>query len=415
MSEHLLTEDIKNYVSRKMKPADLLAADDHLAECDLCLIKIKALAKAQNSGDFDFLQVSPKDSEHLRYQQLENYIDEQSDDIDREIADVHLKVCAACKTELNGLIEMRKLIEATLQKQILLQKPAEKSIFVQIKNFFAAGYFLRFAVAACALLLFSALMFWFTKRDTPSEIAVTSLPSNPNLPVNLTANTSENIDVNTPQNTDANLRNQSPANNKTDEFPAIYQTEVRRVLTANRLNLPAELNELNGQKGKLMSGGDESIPFALARPLGRIIQTDRPQFKWRALEGANGYVVNVYDENFNPVAKSPQIAGTNWQSNRPLTRNRIYIWQVTALKNGEEIKSPVRPAPDAKFKVLDAARTNELARLSRQYKNEHLFLGILYANAGLLDEAAGEFQKEIGKNPNSKAARKFLQDVRKLK
>jgi hypothetical protein len=39
-------------------------------------------------------------------------------------------------------------------------------------------------------------------------------------------------------------------------------------------------------------------------------------------------------------------------------------------------------------------------------------LGILYANAGLLDEAAREFQKELAKNPNSKAARKFLQDIR---
>jgi len=164
-----------------------------------------------------------------------------------------------------------------------------------------------------------------------------------------------------------------------------------------------------------MGGGSDAVPFALEAPLGKIIQTARPQFRWRALEGATGYVVNVYDANFNRVAGSPQITNTSWRIDRPLAGNKIYIWQVTALKDGQEIKSPVRPAPDAKFKVIDAAKANELARLSREYKNEPLFLGILYANAGLVDEAEREFQKEIAKNPNSKPARKFLQDVRKLK
>lgn len=161
-----------------------------------------------------------------------------------------------------------------------------------------------------------------------------------------------------------------------------------------------------------MSGGTDAVPFALETPLGKIIQTDRPQFRWRALEGATGYIVNIYDTNFNRVAGSSQIVTTNWQVDRPLARNRIYIWQVTAVKDGQEIKSPVRPAPDAKFKVIDAVKANELARLSREYKDEHLALGILYANAGLLTEAAHEFQKELAKNPNSTVARKFLRDVR---
>ena len=417
MTDHLLTDEINSYLKREMKPADLLKTDDHLAQCDACFQKAQDLEKRRGPADFDFLQASPEETEHLRYEQLENYLHEKSDDVEREIADVHLRACAACKAELNGLIEMRNLLEADLQKQILPEKSAEKSISAQLRGFFSGGNFLKIGFATIALLILVSALFLFSKRGPDStEIAVTPpSPSNLKLPAVSPDVPPANVEINALPNINANLQNKPPVEAKTNEFPPAYQTEIERVLAGNRLNLPAELNELNAQTGKLMGGGSDAVPFALEAPLGKIIQTARPQFRWRALEGATGYVVNVYDANFNRVAGSPQITNTSWRIDRPLAGNKIYIWQVTALKDGQEIKSPVRPAPDAKFKVIDAAKANELARLSREYKNEPLFLGILYANAGLVDEAEREFQKEIAKNPNSKPARKFLQDVRKLK
>jgi hypothetical protein len=417
MSEHLLTGDIKNYLQRTMQPAELLKADDHLAECDVCLKKVKDSEGAGSAADFDFLPVSSEDSEHLSYEALENYVDKKSDEIEREIADVHFQVCAGCRSELNGLIEMRGLVEADLQKQIRPEKPVEKSIGAQVKNLFSGWSLLQYGFAAAALLLLFFAAFWLTGRDSnPPEIAVTPPASNNNLPVVLTDNPPPaNNDHDTPQNNNTNLQNRPPAGNKTDEFPAIYRAEVERALAANRLTFPSELSQLGGRNGKLMGGAADAVPFALESPTGEIIQTDRPLFKWRRLEGAAGYVVNIYDTNFNRVAGSPQISATDWQIDRPLARNKIYIWQVTAIKDGQEIKSPTRPAPDAKFKVIDAAQLNELDRLSREYKNEHLSLGVLYARAGLLDEAAREFQKEISQNPNSKAAQSFLQQIRRLK
>lgn len=415
MTEHLKTDEIESYLKRKMKPAELLRADDHLAQCAACFQKMKDSEIAKSAADFDFLPDFSEESEHLSYEDLEHYADEKADDPQREIADVHLRVCEDCRTELNGLIEMRRLIEADLQKQALPETAVEKSIFAPFGDFFSRRLFLKFGFAAIALLILFSAIFLFSKRSSnPSEIAVVSpSPTNVNLPDVLPENPPANVEINAPQNDNANLQNQPPTEERTNEFPPAYQAEIERVLAANRLNLPAELNQLKGQTGKLMSGGNESVPFALETPLGKIIQTARPQFRWRALAGADGYIVNVYDANFNRVAGSQQIKNTSWQIDRPLARNRIYIWQVTALKDGQEIKSPVRPAPDARFKVVDGGKLNELTRLSREYKNEYLALGILYADAGLLDEARREFQKELAKNPNSKQARKFLQEIRR--
>lgn len=426
MSEHLTVEKIRLYLKRQMKPAELLRADDHLAGCDLCFKRIKDSLNAQKAAGFDFLQSSPEDSEHLSYKQLENYIDEKSDKIEREIADVHLQVCPDCAAEMNGLLEMRKLIDADERNQTFsLPAAGEKVKSNRIWSFFSGNYFPRFSLAALALLLVASLFgaFWLLRRQNSTEVAVTS-PSNAVQPQNLpdsaqtptviaqpNAHDAAQNNINSETNAIISLQNRTAPPDAIESLPPQYQTEIQRELADGRLDFPRELNQLNNQTGKLMSGGIEEVPFALSSPVGKIIQSNRPEFRWNELTGAEGYIVNVYDENFNKAASSPKISASAWRVDKPLARNKIYLWQVTAIKNGEEIKSPARPAPDAKFKILDAAQLNEIERAKRQYGNSHLLLGILYANAGLINEAETEFQKLLRKNPKSELARKLLRQV----
>ena len=108
------------------------------------------------------------------------------------------------------------------------------------------------------------------------------------------------------------------------------------------------------------------------------------------MEGATGYVVEVYDPQFNLVATSPQQTGNSWTTTLP--RGNVYSWQVKAIKEGQEITSPRPPAPQAKFRVLDQTKANEIANAKRAYGTSHLTLGLLYADAGLLKEAEQEFR-----------------------
>src|SRR5262249_17270491 len=85
----------------------------------------------------------------------------------------------------------------------------------------------------------------------------------------------------------------------------------------------------------------------------------------------------------------------------------------TALKKGKEIVSPPPNSPEAKFKVLDQSKANDLKR-ARPY-NSHLALGALFAQAGMLEDAEHEFQLLVKANPDSATAQKLLKSVKRLK
>jgi hypothetical protein len=164
-----------------------------------------------------------------------------------------------------------------------------------------------------------------------------------------------------------------------------------------------------------MGGSGEGVSFALLSPVGTVVETDHPTFRWRPLSGATTYALNVYDSSLNTVATVDRLSATQWMAARPLKRNEVYTWQVTAVKDGQEITSPVPPAPEAKFKVLDRARAEELRMAKKTYPDSHLILGAVYKKAGLLDDAEREFKALLSANPNSPVAQKLLQDVKSLR
>jgi hypothetical protein len=164
-----------------------------------------------------------------------------------------------------------------------------------------------------------------------------------------------------------------------------------------------------------MGGGGKGVLFALLSPVGTFVESDRPTFRWQALKDATGYVVNVIDSQFNNVATSDRVSGTEWTAQQPLKRDGVYSWQVTAIKDGQEITSPVPPAAEAKFKVLESSKAEALSRAKSSYPHSHLILGSLYKQAGLLDAADREFRELLAANPKSAIAQKLLEGVRSLR
>ena len=160
-----------------------------------------------------------------------------------------------------------------------------------------------------------------------------------------------------------------------------------------------------------MSGSEQRNNFSVIEPVGKVLQSNRPTFRWSLLEGATGYLVEVYDEKFNLAATSPQLTDNSWTSPQSLKRGGIYSWQVKALKDGQELTSPRPPSPQAKFHILDSAKVNELQQARRAYASSHLTLGLLYAQAGLLDEAEKEFRALQKANQDSALVRKLLSQI----
>jgi Tfp pilus assembly protein PilF len=61
---------------------------------------------------------------------------------------------------------------------------------------------------------------------------------------------------------------------------------------------------------------------------------------------------------------------------------------------------------------VDQAKADELAKAKNAGADSHLTLGVLYAQAGLLDDAEHELRALLRANPQSALAQKLLRSVR---
>ena len=198
-----------------------------------------------------------------------------------------------------------------------------------------------------------------------------------------------------------------------DDLPPSYQNLVKKTLSSQRIEKSSQLQGLTRPPSALMGSGDQKKEFSVLAPAGDVLLSNQPTFRWSAMAGASAYVVEVYDDQFKLAASSPQLNELSWTTT--LGRGKVYAWQVKAVKDGEEITSPRPPAPQAKFRILDQQKANELTRAKRAHPSSHLTLALLYADAGLLREAEQELRLLRRANPNSELARNLLRQIQAMR
>lgn len=200
-----------------------------------------------------------------------------------------------------------------------------------------------------------------------------------------------------------------------DELPTAYRELLKGALANRRVERSSQLRGLARPGSSLMGSEARAGEFAVLDPVGSVLTSDRPTFRWSPMDGATGYVVEIYDEGFNLVSSSPQLNTPSWSASQTLPRGKVYSWQVKAVKDGQEVTAPRPPAPQARFRVLDRVKADELARARRAYPSSHLTLALLYAEAGLLKESEQELRLLQRANPDSELARSLLRQVQTLR
>lgn len=417
MSEHISKQMIEGYIERVLDAPDLLAADEHLAECDECCKKLEVAGKLDRGRFVGLFEPVEQMYLHPTFEQLEQYADDFTDEAETEFVEFHIEDCLECGHELDALLEMRRLVESDLASRAVIESPDEMGN-TWIRKWFTVRGFPRIALGAAAIAVLATIGFLVLRTSGPSDSTLTSVEpqATPSPTVQPTAVIIAEVSS-TPQ-PDATVEivpdPNAPASDLSS-LPASSRTDVERAISSGRLSIPNELRQMSARSGTLMGGGSDEVPFALSYPVGKVVKTARPLFSWKPLQDADSYTVEIYDSEFNRVVSSPVINGAQWQPRKPLPRNRTLVWQVTATKDGDSIKSPIRPAPDARFRILGSNQSARLQRSADAIKGQHLALGILYAEAGLFDEAEKEFQSELKKNPGSRVAQKFLREVRAAK
>jgi hypothetical protein len=427
LSAHLTAQQIEDFNGRSASPAELLSTMNHIASCEACREQLSSEGKTRAAVDSlraDLYRQA--ESNHLSYEELARCVDDCLSQADREVLETHLEVCSPCAAELADLRAFRA--EMTTYPETERVRAGSPRVRERIAAFLRAPSYripVQLAAAATVLLLcVSIATLVLRKENAVPEIS--ELQHTDEAAQQQNANTAPHQtvspDVAAPTSEIAEaiqdgggVVSLDKEGNVTgiESLPAAYQKEIKTALINKRIEPSPQLQGLIGRTGVLMGSGERG--FMLIGPVGTIVRTDRPGFRWKSLKGATSYVVAIYDSSFNKVASSEAQSGTQWSPASSLKRGEIYSWQVTAIKDGNELVSPAPPAPDAKFKILDGAKTIELEQARRMHPDSHLVLGILYERAGLLDDAEREFKTLYAANPKSQTTRKLLSDLKSLR
>ncbi|MCS6861930.1 MAG: zf-HC2 domain-containing protein, partial [Abditibacteriales bacterium] len=365
MSEHLSSQQIERYCQRALSSAELLAADDHIAACASCRQRLAEAAR----DSFSFVPASAvvAQPEHLTYEQLEAYVDSALDEVDREIVESHLELCATCVAEVRDLRAFRAMMSTYPAKEYA---PAvSPSLWEKITAFWQRPVrWVPLQLAGTAAV--AVLCVYVSTRPLQTEIAhlrgqlrqtqrtndalQKQVAAASDLKAQLAQLQQDKTQLQTQlaavqqSNRDLNarlvaLQNQSrpaPAVRKSAAPPvllALYdggrrvtldqqgnvdglpplppsvQADVKTTLTAQQVKTPQVLlAQLIGEGGVTRGTVGDGIPFVLLAPVGTVVQTDRPTFRWQPLDGATSYQVTVFDADFNAIAKSDNLTTTEW-------------------------------------------------------------------------------------------------------
>ena len=439
--EHLSQKQFEDYSQSQLQESDLLSVTDHLSVCEPCRRQVESAI----NGDGGFLalrseifgedaqvnlaNVADEVNAHLTLEQTASYVDKQLTSESLQVIADHLSNCELCSLAVEDLQAFRNQVAPSLDVEYQPASDASSTEDWWHRNldklpaFFRASSVPAFGAALAVLLLI--VIGWLvwraqSERVPPQEIVVAPTPApQPSLSVQPAPEPSQPetaaVVAQLKDGGSVLTVDQEGKLSGAEQLPPDYQTMMKKALTGGRVEKSSQLNGLIRPPSSLMGPNSEPHNFSVIEPVGNVLMTSRPTLRWSTMEGATGYVVEIYDGEFKLVIASPQLTNNSWSVPQSLERGKIYSWQVKATKDGQQTISPRPPAPQARFRVLDQGRANELLKAKRAYPSSHLTLGLLYAEAGLLKEAEMELRLLQKANPESDLVRSLVRQVQTLR
>jgi hypothetical protein len=414
--------------------------------------------------------------DHLLYEQMIGFADETLDEAEAEAVKSHIKECQECDSDLRELLRIGAALNqaptadaagselaiaqglsargadagkpASAKGSRVVTKPATKPWDVQggarglgrLAPFWQTPVY-RVAIQAASLVLMLGLVIWVMTRGLGSQVsrleqeAAGLRQSNDDL--RRQVGNAENLQSRLAelQQDNERLRQLGGSSGSaevslkdgggvialggTGEVVGLeavgskYRELVKTALTSGRVSVAVIPASSEGRVGTTL-GGEEQERFNVLVPSRSVVESERLVLRWEPLAGASGYVVFLKDAVSGEETESKQIMRTEWTPEKPLSRGHIYNWMVEAVKEGRRVRAPALDKPYASFKVLDNAQAQELKEAKQKWSGSHLLLGVLYARAGVRDQAVKEFKALLAENPGSPLAKKLLSGVKRV-
>ena len=425
MIEHLTQNEVGDYCRRQLCPAALLKVADHIGKCESCRQRIEnelstdeaffALrTEVFGAGEEAFLMM-PRS--HATAEQAAGYVDGSLAHEELQMVADHLSRCELCALAVEDVDAFRYRITSSIDREYQpAVAPASMNSWWKAAVASLAAFAPRpagLAIGSAFAVVLLAVSSWFVWRTLPAE-PEQELASSPTPLSRREASPAARLVAQVYDGKAKLTLDETGKLSGADDLPPAYQVMLKEALISQRIGESERLKGLSRASSSLMSAEKREADFELIAPVGRVLFTSRPTFRWSPLQGATRYVVEVYDSAFNLVARSPELTNLSWAV-PSLPRGTVYTWQVTAIKDGQVFRSPRPPTPQARFRIVDQSKANELLNARREYSSSHLALGLLYAEAGLLEEAERELRALKIANPDSEIIRRFLSQIQAMR
>jgi hypothetical protein len=415
MDTHLSTEEIRNYLGRKLSQHDFNRASDHVHSCKVCYRDFLDELQERFPIEIDLDELAGMQGWHLQGEELAAYVEGRMDELNFECASLHLEECGSCMEKTSAAFEYR-LEHPRLSPIARRKQPPTWSRYL---HGFQSISTHRLQLAAAAVLVIAlVLTVWVLIQlrpaspqlaDVPPAETVSPDPSprQPTAPVQI----GPGVGSDTRHRTDTSMSNRMAANSNSEKGEVNRHEEaMERLLIARDLVMPPAIEMLDRTPSIAVRGNHASIQsFTIVRPFTTVISNDCPTFSWTALNGATSYTVSVFDGGLHLIRTSEPLTETQWLIPQRLEAGIVYTWTVTALKDGQEVVSPASPAR-AEFKILGEPELRTLKRRVRR-TTSHAARGVLYAEAGLLEEAEKELQTHLKLRPADERVKGLLRTV----
>jgi anti-sigma factor RsiW len=393
MKGHVSDVQIRSYRAQALATAELVEVSDHLASCEACRVRMASPVelRAQVSAIQSLLEAKTA-SGHLPYDEIAAYVDGQMASDAAARVELHARECQSCASTLEELRILRAELQAEPARRWRWHRPTWSTWFSG-RPVWQGGLALACGVAGLVMIVVLARSMPRQGHTLQAERGPTKIDGSPSASRANAGNTvrdgSRFVTIGE-GGTVAGL----------EALPTPYRTMLERALVTRQVPLPGWMPELNQERGVLLGAPGTQEAIRLLSPVGTAVEEQQPVFRWTTSPDAE-YQVSVYDSGYNLVGGSNWSSGGEWRPAQALGQGTRYSWQIHMRRGGEEITIPAPPAPEARFRVLGEDERAEVARARGRWGDSHLIMGVVYASAGLLDEADRELGLASSQNPDS--------------
>ncbi len=427
-TEHLSQDQLLGYGARTLNSEELLAVDRHLASCDACHDRLAEMLPRGSERPYG-LSID-EEPFHLDYDQhLVPYVDGVANEIDQEIIESHVVLCSQCADDIRDLQEFRK------QPALKTDRPVKVSHWrTSPWQLLQPRWAAALIIALLGLGLTTAVWLWARNSSPlPVQHAGPVGPPEINQPGNepTPGSSPGQVAIQPSPEEQLNLNRETPLIALNDGGRQIIldksgrstgleslspdlRTTVENVLASRKFGRsPAfAFEHLSESNGRLRGGSEAQDTIVQLAPAGVVLESDRPVFRWQAFEGASENIVTVHNSKLRQVESSGPVTGTAWSIPKPLARGETYSWQIRTVIDGRTVISPKPPAPETRFRVLDAKAVAAIEAAKRTQATSHLTMAVLYWKYGLIEAAERELEALARANPGSTVAAELLRSLR---